>query len=299
MSDAGRRPRGGLGRGLNALLGEMAREAPVASDASRPDGVRLLPVSALAPHPDQPRRRFDDALLDELAGSIAARGLIQPIVVRPNGHQFQIVAGERRWRAAQRAHLHEVPVVIRELSDAETLEIALVENIQRQDLNAIEEAQAYQRLAGEYGHTQEALAKIVHKSRSHVANLLRLLELPESVQASVVDGSLSMGHARALLGAPEVERLADQVIARGLSVRETERLTRERKPPRHTATRPTDAAAATDGDADIAALERQLADLLGVVVTIAHGEQGGTLTLSYATLDQLDMICQRLTGETI
>ncbi|SFP56686.1 ParB/RepB/Spo0J family partition protein [Sphingomonas rubra] len=300
MTDVGRRPRGGLGRGLNALLGEMAREAPVAPDANRPDGVRLLPVSALAPHPDQPRRRFDDALLDELAASIAARGLIQPIVVRPNGHQFQIVAGERRWRAAQRARLHEVPVVVRELSDAETLEIALVENIQRQDLNAIEEAQAYQRLAGEYGHTQDALAKIVHKSRSHVANLLRLLELPEGVQASVVDGSLSMGHARALLGAPEVERLAEQVIARGLSVRETERLTRERKAPRHAATTRGNEDSGGDGrDADIAALERQLADLLGVVVTITHGEKGGTLSLGYATLDQLDMVCQRLTGEAI
>lgn len=298
MSEAaGRRPRGGLGRGLNALLGEMAREAPVTPGASQADGVRMLPVSSLAPHPDQPRRRFDDALLDELAGSIAARGLIQPIVVRPNGHQYQIVAGERRWRAAQRAHLHEVPVVVRELSDAETLEIALVENIQRQDLNAIEEAQAYQRLAGEYGHTQEALAKIVHKSRSHVANLLRLLELPEGVQASVVDGSLSMGHARALLGAPDVDRLADQVIAGRLSVRETEKLTRERKPARQVTRTASESAAAQD--ADIGALERQLADLLGVSVTIVHGERGGALTLGYATLDQLDMICQRLTGETI
>ena len=297
MSEAGRRSRGGLGRGLNALLGEMAREVPVTAGANASDGMRLLPVSSLAPHPDQPRRRFDDALLDELAGSIAARGLIQPIVVRPHGHQFQIVAGERRWRAAQRAHLHEVPVVIRELSDAETLEIALVENIQRQDLNAIEEAQAYQRLAGEYGHTQEVLAKIVHKSRSHVANLLRLLELPEGVQASVVDGSLSMGHARALLGAPDVERLADQVIEGRLSVRETEKLTRERKPARQT-TRTASEPVATQ-DADIGALERQLADLLGVSVNIVHGEKGGALTLGYATLDQLDMICQRLTGETI
>lgn len=297
MSEVGKRPRGGLGRGLNALLGEMAREVPVEQGSGAVEGVRLLPVSALAPHPDQPRRRFDDALLDELAGSIAARGLIQPIVVRPHGHQFQIVAGERRWRAAQRARLHEVPVVVRELSDAETLEIALVENIQRQDLNAIEEAQAYQRLAGEYGHTQEALAKIVHKSRSHVANLLRLLELPEPVQARVVDGSLSMGHARALLGAPDVEGLAEQIVARGLSVRDTEKMTRERKPLRAGSARgePRDAGA----DADIAALERQLADLLGVSVRIMHGAEGGALTLGYSTLDQLDMICQRLTGEAI
>lgn len=296
MSELGKRPRGGLGRGLNALLGEMAREVPLNAEAAGTDGIRVLPIDALAPHPDQPRRHFDDAALDELAASVASRGLIQPIVVRPHGHQFQIVAGERRWRAAQRARLHEVPVVVRTLDDAETLEIALVENIQRQDLNAIEEAQAYQRLAGEYGHTQDALARIVHKSRSHVANLLRLLELPEPVQARVVDGTLSMGHARALLGAPDVEGLAEQVVARGLSVRDTEKLTRERKVRRvgEREDKPADT-----GDADIAALERQLADLLGVSVTIAHGPRGGTLALGYATLDQLDMICQRLTGEAI
>ncbi len=303
MSELGRRPKGGLGRGLNALLGEMAREAPVNPSAEQPSGVRMLPVSALAPHPDQPRRHFDEAMLNELAGSIAARGLIQPIVVRPHGHQYQIVAGERRWRAAQRARLSEVPVVVRELSDAETLEIALVENIQRQDLNAIEEAQAYQRLAGEYGHTQDALAKIVHKSRSHVANLLRLLELPDTVQEQVVDGRLSMGHARALLGAPDVEGLADEVVRRGLSVRETEKLTRESKAPRNGGgggDRDRRNGVGSDAaDADISALEGQLADLLGVAVTIVHGPKGGALTLGYSTLDQLDMICQRLTGEGI
>jgi len=280
----------GLGRGLGALLGEIAREAPVTPGAAAEQGVRTLPVAALHPHPGQPRRRFDDALLDELAASIAARGLIQPIVVRPHGHGYQIVAGERRWRAAQRAKLHEVPVVVRDFDEAETLEIALVENIQRQDLNAIEEAQAYQRLAGEYGHTQEALARIVHKSRSHVANLLRLLDLPAPVQDQVVSGALSMGHARALLGAPDVEGLADQVIARGLSVRDTEKLARTRKP------RGRSDAAPSVPDADIAALEHQLADLLGLSVKVAHGDNGGTLTLSYATLDQLDMVCQRLTG---
>jgi ParB family chromosome partitioning protein len=265
----------------------------------------MLPVGSLQPHPDQPRRHFDEAALDELAASISARGLIQPIVVRPHGRDYQIVAGERRWRAAQRARLHEVPVVIRDFDDAQTLEVALIENIQRQDLNAIEEAQAYQRLAGEFGHTQEALAKIVHKSRSHVANLLRLLELPDTVQGQVVNGALSMGHARALLGANEVEALADQVIARGLSVRETEKLTREAKGggrkgsdegEKGAVKVPTGQDAA---DADIAALEGQLADLLGLSVRIAHGEKGGTLTLSYSTLDQLDMVCQRLTGEGI
>ncbi|MGP7795739.1 ParB/RepB/Spo0J family partition protein [Sphingomonas sp. CLY1604] len=299
MSDAAKRRPAGLGRGLSALLGEMAAEAPVTPGANTavPTGVRMLPVSALSPHPDQPRRHFDDALLDELAASIGARGLIQPIVVRPHGHDYQIVAGERRWRAAQRARLHEVPVVVRDFDDAQTLEIALIENIQRQDLNAIEEAQAYQRLAGEYGHTQEALAKIVHKSRSHVANLLRLLELPAAVQDRVTDGSLSMGHARALLGARDVEALAEQVVARGLSVRETEKLAKGAKPERAGGSR--ERAALTTPDADIAALERQLSDLLGLNVRIAHSEKGGTLTLTYSTLDQLDMVCQRLTGDTI
>lgn len=299
IGEGGRRGRSGLGRGLNALLGEIAREAPVSATGEMPSsGVRMLPVSSLSPHPDQPRRHFDESMLDELAASIASRGLIQPIVVRPHGHDYQIVAGERRWRAAQRARLHEVPVVVRDFDDSETLEIALIENIQRQDLNAIEEAQAYQRLAGEYGHTQDALAKIVHKSRSHVANLLRLLELPAGVQAHVVDGSLSMGHARALLGAPDVESLADQVIARGLSVRETEKLTRAAKPRRDRG-EGTAIAPRPGPNADIVALERQLADLLGLHVKVVHGESGGTLTLSYSTLDQLDMVCQRLTGGAI
>ncbi|MDQ2891661.1 MAG: ParB/RepB/Spo0J family partition protein [Pseudomonadota bacterium] len=295
MSD-NKRARPGLGRGLSALLGEIASEAPVSPGSSAPPGVRMLSVSAMSPHPDQPRRHFDDGLLDELAASIAARGLIQPIVVRPHGHDYQIVAGERRWRAAQRARLHEVPVVIRDLSDAETLELALVENIQREDLNAIEEAQAYQRLAGEYGHTQDALAKIVHKSRSHVANLLRLLDLPASVQARVSDGSLQMGHARALLGARDVEALAEQVVERGLSVRETEKLARGAKPARAGSAERRPPAAP---DADIAALERQLSDLLGLGIRINHDGDGGSLTITYSTLDQLDMVCQRLTGETI
>ena len=296
MTDKRGRP--GLGRGLNALLGEIAREQPVTPGSSASPGVRMLPVGSLSPHPDQPRRHFDEALLDELAGSIAARGLIQPIVVRPYQHGYQIVAGERRWRAAQRARLHEVPVVVRELDDSETLEIALVENIQRQDLNAIEEAQAYQRLAGDYGHTQDALAKIVHKSRSHVANLLRLLELPEPVQRRVVEGTLSMGHARALLGARDIEALADQVVARQLSVRDTEKLAREMKMGRSRAANAR-ARSPEAPNADIAALEGQLADLLGLSVKIAHTEKGGALTLAYSTLDQLDMLCQRLTGETI
>jgi len=293
-----KRARPGLGRGLSALLGEIASEAPTTAGSATPPGVRMLSVSAMSPHPDQPRRHFDDALLDELAASIAARGLIQPIVVRPHGHDFQIVAGERRWRAAQRARLHEVPVVIRELGDAETLELALIENIQREDLNAIEEAQAYQRLAGEYGHTQDALAKIVHKSRSHVANLLRLLDLPASVQAHVSEGALQMGHARALLGARDVELLAEEVIDKGLSVRETEKLARGAKKQRNGGgTRERKEPAAPD--ADIAALERQLSDLLGLGIRISHSDDGGTIAISYSSLDQLDMVCQRLTGEQI
>lgn len=290
MSDP-KRVRTGLGRGLGALLGDVA---PIERAADVPAAsVQTLAVGVLTPHPHQPRRRFDEAALEELANSIAAQGIIQPIVVRPHGRGYQIVAGERRWRAAQRAGLTEVPVVVREFTDAETLQIALVENIQRQDLNAIEEAQAYRRLLDEFGHTQEALARVVHKSRSHVANLLRLLDLPEPVQVRVVEGVISMGHARALVGATDPERLSEQVVARGLSVRDTERLAATRKP----ASRTRGANAAPDPD--IAALEEQLADLLGLKVRISHGGQGGSLTLSYASADQLDMLCQRLTGDVI
>ncbi|KQT35024.1 chromosome partitioning protein ParB [Sphingomonas sp. Leaf412] len=304
MSDAGgRRPRGGLGRGLGALLGDVAQDERVAAEASSAPrgGVRMIPISAIAPHPGQPRRHFDERALDELAASIAERGVIQPIIVRSHGHDYQIVAGERRWRAAQRARLHEVPAVVRDYSDSETLQIALVENIQRQDLNAIEEAVAYQRLQDEFGHTQEVLARVVHKSRSHVANLLRLLDLPAGVQESVVDGTLSMGHARAILGAPDPATVAEEVIAKGLSVRQTEALARRR---RGDETRPDrrgrPAAGGSTGSADIAALETQLADLLGLKVRIAFHDDGhGAITLEYSTLEQLDMVCQRLSGERI
>lgn len=286
----------GLGRGLSALLGDSVAEAPISGGSERgtSGGLRTLPVSAMAPHPGQPRRHFDEAALDDLAESISARGLIQPIVVRPHGHSYQIVAGERRWRAAQRARLHEVPVIVRELTDAETMEIALVENIQREDLNAIEEAEAYSKLIGEFGHTQEALARLVHKSRSHVANLLRLLDLPQPVRQMVVEGSIEMGHARALIGAPDAERLARIVADKGLSVRETEKLAREAKPGTQRKS-----GEGSGHNADIQALERQLGDVLGLNVRIAHGTKGGSLTLTYSTLDQLDMVCQRLTGERI
>ena len=289
-----RKPRPGLGRGLSALLGDAVREAPLAGPDERTPGLRMLPVSAMTPDPGQPRRHFDDEALEDLARSIAQRGLIQPIVVRPNGHDYQIVAGERRWRAAQRARLHEVPVIVRELDDAEAMEIALVENIQRADLNAIEEADAYRRLIDQFGHTQEALGRIVNKSRSHISNLLRLLDLPPDVRQLVIEGTIEMGHARALIGAPDVLALARRVVEEQLSVRETERLAREAKPAAKLRT-----STAAPRNADIAALERQLGDLLGLGVRISYGDKGGVLSLAYSTLDQLDMVCQRLSGERI
>ncbi len=291
-------PRRGLGRGLSALLGETAAEQPLAPGAERPLGVQMVAVGAIEPNPDQPRRHFDEDALDELAASIAARGLIQPILLRPHPFSggYQIIAGERRWRAAQRARIHELPAIIRPLSDAETFELAIIENVQRQDLNAIEEAEAYQRLSSEYGHGQEALGKLVGKSRSHVANLLRLLDLPQGVRAMVADGRLSMGHARALITAPNAEALAEETVRRGLSVRETEALARAGK---GVVARPRAAKPAVQGDADVGALERQLGDILGLKVAIEHREKGGTITVSYSTLDQLDLVCQRLSGEPI
>ena len=295
MTDAARKPRPtGLGRGLSALLGEAVREEPVAAGADRSTGVRTLPVSQLEPHPEQPRRHFDEAALEELARSIEARGLIQPIVVRPWQGRYQIVAGERRWRAAQRAKLHEVPVIIREFDEAETLELALIENIQREDLNAIEEAEAYSKLIERFGHSQDALGKIVHKSRSHIANLLRLLDLPASVRAMIADGRLSMGHGRALITATDPEALARQVLDRGLSVRETEKLAQAARP-----ARPGAGGSSRAPDADIAALERQLGDILGLKVKIGYAGGSGSVTLGFSSLDQLDLICQRLTGERI
>jgi len=300
MSDEAphRRRPSGLGRGLSSLLGEVAQEQPVAgADGTAPQrgGVQSIPVASIEPNLAQPRRTFDEESLAELADSIRARGVIQPIVVRPHDGRFQIVAGERRWRAAQKARLHEIPAIVREFDDAETLEVALIENIQRRDLNAIEEAQGYRRLLDEYGHTQEALGKLVHKSRSHVANLLRLLDLPQGVQDLVGTGQLSMGHARALIPAEDAEALAEEVVKRGLSVRETEKLVRGGRP-RQLRLGPMEYKGA---DADVAALERQLGDMLGLKVTIKHAPGGGTVALGYSTLDQLDMICQRLSGEKI
>ncbi|MEP9403009.1 ParB/RepB/Spo0J family partition protein [Sphingomonas sp. VNH70] len=300
-----RAPRAGLGRGLSALFGDVEGEGQPARGSTTPSvGVRQLPITALTPMAGQPRRFFDDAALDELAESIAARGIIQPIVVRPHGKGYEIVAGERRWRAAQRARLHEVPVVVRDLTDAETMEIALVENIQRRDLTAIEEAEGYRRLIDEFGHTQEALAHLVAKSRSHVANLLRLLDLPRAIQEMVGDQRISMGHARALINVPEAEAIAQRIVAKGLSVREVEKLARGAKgeaKPRERAVGQRDPLAGDDGtsDADLRALERQLGDVLGLKVSIVHGEQGGAITIGYSTLGQLDLVCQRLSGDMI
>lgn len=293
-------PRRGLGRGLSSLLGEVIAEQPIDPDAQRAPGIQMVQVAAIEPNPDQPRRHFDDAALDELAGSIAKQGLLQPIVLRPHPYSggYQIIAGERRWRAAQRARLHELPALIRELSDSETLEIAIVENVQRLDLNAIEEAEAYQRLIGEFGHSQDAVGKLVGKSRSHVANLMRLLELPQPVRDMVADGRLSMGHARAIVNAPNAEALAREIVERDLSVRDTEKLAREAKPGTAGGKSGT-AKAAPIANADIAALERQLGDILGLKVAIEHGEKGGRISIGYSTLDQLDLVCQRLSGEPI
>jgi ParB family chromosome partitioning protein len=298
----------GLGRGLNSLFGEIQREEPIVTGeapdsdrtavASGTDGLRSIAISDIRPNPDQPRQSFDTDALDELADSMRQRGVIQPIVVRPHGKHFQIVAGERRWRAAQRARLHQIPAVVRNLNDEETFEIAIVENVQRKDLNVIEEAEAYSRLSIDYGHSQTRLAEIVGKSRSHIANLMRLLELPASVKALVVDEKLTMGHARALINAPNAEELAPQIAKQGLSVRDVERMVRKslatKKPPSAKKL-----ASMSEADADIQALEAHLGDLLGLKVKIQSNGQGGVMAIEYANLDQLDLICQRLTGEHI
>lgn len=281
--------RRGLGMGLSALLGE-GTEALV--DGERP-ATQTVPIAFLSPSPLQPRRRFDPDELEALTLSIREKGVLQPLLVRPAGSGaagYEIVAGERRWRAAQRAGLHEVPVVVRPLSDQESLELALIENIQRTDLSPLEEAQAFRRLIEEFGHTQEELGATVGKSRSHVANTLRLLSLPEAVQALVEDGSLSAGHARALLGSPEPERLARLVIEAGLSVRATEELVRREaarpKPP------PRAGSAAVDPH--VRDLEQRLTSSLGLEVGIRVRGQGGVLSIRYRDLDQLDGLIRRL-----
>jgi ParB family chromosome partitioning protein len=288
------KPAKGLGMGLQALLGEQARPAPAADGGG---GVREIEIARIRPNPNQPRVRFDDEALKELADSIAERGLLQPILLRPQGQDaYQIVAGERRWRAAQRAGLHAIPAIVRDqIDEAATAELALIENVQREDLIALEEAEAYRQLINRYGHGQDDIGRLVHKSRSHVANLLRLLDLPEDVRQSLLNGDISMGHARAVATAPDPSALTREIVAKGLSVRQAEqRAKRAKEGPRElvlTENRKV--------DADIAALERQLGDMLGLKVQVANKGKGGTVSVHYSSLDQLDMICQRLSGEAI
>ena len=289
--------RRGLGRGLSALMADVAVEA----DPQSPDRPRrpdlLVPVEKLVPNPNQPRRDFQPEALQELAASIRTRGIIQPLIVRDMGDgRFEIVAGERRWRAAQLAQVHDLPVIIRDFTDAEVIEVAIIENIQRADLNAIEEALAFRQLMDRFGHTQEKLAEALSKSRSHIANLLRLLHLPDDVQSLVRDGKLTSGHARALITAPNASELARQVIARNLSVRETEALTRDTGKAgtgKTSGPRPK-----SDKDADTRALENDLSANLNMRVTITHGGagEGGTLSIAYRSLDDLDLLCRVLSA---
>jgi ParB family transcriptional regulator, chromosome partitioning protein len=279
-----------LGRGLAALIGDVGTE----SSAERPRGQRRAPTTSLRPNARNPRRNFSEAELDELTASLRARGMIQPIVARPvrgAPDAYEIIAGERRWRAAQRAGLHEVPVVIIEATDEESLQLAIIENVQRADLNPLEEAEGYRALMEDYSHTQDDIAKMVGKSRSHVANTLRLLKLPPSIRAYIFKGKLDAGHARMLVGQPNAEKLAEDIVARGLNVRQVEEIARQesgrngkshsRKP-------------SAEKNADTLALEKRLSDALGLVVSIdARGERG-IVSIRYRNLDQLDDLARRL-----
>lgn len=284
--------------GLSALLGDAPRKAGEPAMQVR-DGVREIEIARIKPNPSQPRQQFTEAAIEELADSIAERGVLQPILVRPLVDGFEIIAGERRWRAAQKARLHSIPALVRESDEATTAELALIENIQREDLNAIEEAEGYRQLIERHGHTQEGVAKIVHKSRSHVANLLRLLVLPDAVKQSLLKGDISMGHARAVATAPDPEALTKEIVSRGLSVRQAEERAKQAKPVSSNDSGRAARSAAKPVDADLAALERQLGDILGLKVQVLHKGQGGSVTLHYSSLDQLDMVCQRLSGEPI
>ncbi len=281
--------RRGLGMGLSALLG--GGDEVYAPESQRVAG-QHVPIEFLRPSPLQPRRRFDEAELESLAESIRERGILQPLLVRPatsGAAGYEIVAGERRWRAAQRAGLHEVPAVVRELSDQETLEFALIENLQRADLSPLDEAQAFRRLVDEFGHTQDELAQAIGKSRSHVANTLRLLMLPAAVLALVEDGSLTAGHARALIGCAHAERLAHEVIEGGLNVRDTEALVR-----RETMGARPERRAGAVADPHVKELEERLTSHLGLEVGIRAKRSGGVLTIRYRDLDQLDGLIRRL-----
>jgi ParB family chromosome partitioning protein len=294
-----------LGRGLSALLGEPDVETEAGSETTEPrrgsrDGVRMLPIELVQPNPDQPRKSISEAELEALAESIAEKGIVQPILVRPRdgaAERYEIVAGERRWRAAQRAQLHEVPALVRELTDRETLEIGIVENVQRADLNPVEEAQAYRQLIDRFGHKQEDVARAVSKSRSHVANMMRLLSLPDSVLTYLANGDISAGHARAIATADEPERMAGLIVDKNLSVRETEAMMREAQP--GASRKPTGSKSPTDKDADTRALEADVAARLGLEVDIRHGASGGEIRVRYGTLEQLDDVCRRLSSQEL
>ena len=283
--------RRGLGRGLSALLGEAETPKTAAGESG---GGREIPIELIQRNPDQPRRAFGEAEIEELAASIREKGVLQPVLVRPSpdaAGQYQLVAGERRWRAAQKAGLRSLPALVRDLDDSQVLEIAIVENVQRSDLNPLEEALGYRALMDRFGRTQEAVAQVVGKSRPHVANALRLLNLPAEVQAMLADGRLSAGHARALVGAPNALALAKEVVERGLNVRETEALTR-RAPETKSARAPRKGGIVRNPDID--ALENDLAEILGLEVELLDRGGAGELRLRYATLGQLDDLCRRL-----
>ncbi len=282
-----------LGRGLASLIGDVGGEA---AHVERPRAQRKVPIEFIKANPRNPRRTFAEAELTELADSIKQRGVIQPIVVRAvkgANDRFEIIAGERRWRAAQLAGLHDVPIVPVEVSDGEALEIAIVENVQRADLNAMEEALGYHALANEFKHGADDIAKLVGKSRSHVANMMRLTKLPKDVQELISSGQLSAGHARALINVPDASSAAKRVVAEGLSVRQTEALAHEQGAPERKSMKPR-SAAASPKDTDTLALEKRVSDALGLKVTVTHRDPGGTVQISYGDLDQLDEVMRRL-----
>ncbi|MDR6658050.1 ParB family chromosome partitioning protein [Tardiphaga robiniae] len=288
-----------LGRGLASLIGDVGGEAAHVERPSR--NQRKVPIEFLKANPRNPRRVFADAELSELAASIKQHGVIQPIVVRPvkgSNDRFEIIAGERRWRASQIAGLHEVPIVPLDVTDSAAMEIAIIENVQREDLNAMEEAQGYHALAETYKHSQDEIAKIVGKSRSHVANMMRLTKLPEDVQGLIASGQLSNGHARALINLPDASGAAKRIIAEGLNVRQTEALAHEEGVPERAPQKPRTSSPKAAKDADTIALEKRVSDVLGLKVSVDHRDPGGTVIIKYRDLDQLDEILKRLDSES-
>ncbi|PXA90207.1 chromosome partitioning protein ParB [Caulobacter sp. D4A] len=281
-----------LGRGLAALIGEMDQAAPVDSGARSVNPDRMVPIEHVSRNPKNPRRSFDESELQDLASSIRQHGIVQPVVVRPRGnHQYEIIAGERRWRAAQLAGLIEIPVIVRDVDDRTALEIAIVENVQRSDLNPLEEALGYDQLIAEHGYTQNDLGEIIGKSRSHVANSLRLLKLPEPVRDMLAAGSLSAGHARALITTSDPASLARTIIAKGMSVRDAEKLAQNDIKAQ---SEPPIVSKAEQKDSDTLALERTLSDSLGLDVKINHKNGAGQIRIGYRTLEQLEEICRLL-----